>query len=283
MDLPGEIRNRIYRLHLLVDEPIELLARTSRTNSKGADKAERQARERFTKIRTSRLKFLRLSKTVNKEASDIFYGENEFRFTGQNGWTWLRGFMHVIGDLNTARLRVLTVHVPWQAEPDELSKGMGSYNTIINALEGPKRQGMYTLQDYKDCADILNRAGNLKQLKLVLPANLEVQSVEDLTLDRSKFPDGLDITLTHLALVGWCQLAVNASQLPLTKSESHRVKKGRRFIVKRRNVVNLGNPRAYATAMGWEFERIVIGADGSYNPDPLDHALSDCPWCGSQW
>ncbi|KJX92667.1 hypothetical protein TI39_contig5832g00038 [Zymoseptoria brevis] len=240
MDLPGEIRNRIYRLHLL----------DRRSGPKAAERASKHAKERFTKIRTSRLKFLRLSKTVNKEAGDIIYGENEFRFT-----------------------------------EDLTDRGMGGYETIVKALERPARQSMWTMQDFKDSIDILNGAGNLEQLKLVLPANLEVDSVVDLKFDLSRFTEGLDITLVHMAFKGWCGrdiATIHESQLPLTKSELvRRVKKGGRKVKKRKNVVELGDPKTYAETMGWEYERAWADGDGHYHHEPLDHVSACCWYDGS--
>jgi hypothetical protein len=277
MDLPGEIRNRIYRLHLLVDEPIELLNKSSYGTYRSARKADECAQRRFEKIRTSQLKFLRLNKTVNKEASDFFYGENEFRFTAQEGWSYLRGFIHAIGDHNTARLRILTIHVPWPTLCyDRTDKAC---RIIPKTLEGPNRPEISTAQDYKDCVDILDRAGSLRQLKLVLPVSLEVEHVEDLRFDLSKYSEGLDITLIHLSIGCHHRDDANASQQPLTMSEPHRTRRRRRFITTRKNAVGVGSPPVYAESMGWKFEKAVVDEEGKYVYDSNDCHPSVCWLC----
>ena len=60
LNLPGELRNRIYRLHLLCDQVIDLDPNNYRRIA-------------------PRLGLLLVSRHVHDEASKIFYGENPFR------------------------------------------------------------------------------------------------------------------------------------------------------------------------------------------------------------
>ena len=57
-------------------------------------------------------KLLRVCNFVNEEASPIFYGQNEFRFTGLQGWIVLNSFLRTIGRTNRNMLRHLTVNAP---------------------------------------------------------------------------------------------------------------------------------------------------------------------------
>ncbi|KAL1644991.1 hypothetical protein SLS58_004062 [Diplodia intermedia] len=113
MDLPVEVRIMIYRLLLLSCTPFELCFRAfvewvpgSRVPKEGS------AWSHFASFRPA-LGVMRLNKQINREAAEVFYGENEFRFSAFNSFTPARAFLATIGTLNTRFLRKLTLFVPF--------------------------------------------------------------------------------------------------------------------------------------------------------------------------
>ena len=98
-----------------MEPAMELLPKTSIDNRRTPGHVYQRAMERYAKKKPI-LRLLRLNKAINAEASDIFYGENKFRFTNQEGWFYLRAFLETIGVKNTARLRHIALHVPRERE-----------------------------------------------------------------------------------------------------------------------------------------------------------------------
>lgn len=56
---------------------------------------------------------LRVSQLVHKEASQIYYGENEWRFSGINGWMVMSCWLNTITFRHFQFLKRITVHVPF--------------------------------------------------------------------------------------------------------------------------------------------------------------------------
>jgi hypothetical protein len=256
MDLPGEIRNRIYRLHLLVGNPIELLPKSAHATHKAANSADLRSDHKFLVIRRSRLPLLRSSKDVNKEASEIFYGENEFRFTGQNGWNWLHGYLRTIGKRNTQRLRIVTIHVPWRAAIDITD--MARRRDIPKQFQDPPRPRTHALFRHVG-SGVLKRLTGLEELNIVLPMWLDVLEIEDLTRNVAKSAVGLRVKLIHLARCVTDE-QVNYSQRPLSETE---LQDGMDW--DRHGQANVVDPEIYAEAMGWGYEKAVLDEDGGYS------------------
>lgn len=59
------------------------------------------------------LGLLRVCSLIHSEASAVFYGENEFRFSAINGWMVLDAFLYTITPRHFQYLRHITVHVPF--------------------------------------------------------------------------------------------------------------------------------------------------------------------------
>ncbi|KAF2171831.1 hypothetical protein M409DRAFT_18065 [Zasmidium cellare ATCC 36951] len=70
LDLPKELRERIYRLHLVYDEPI--------TNKKHHRIVKHNSRRRRAKRKHSMPPICTVSPKIEKEAASIYYGENHF-------------------------------------------------------------------------------------------------------------------------------------------------------------------------------------------------------------
>ena len=122
-DLPLELRDQIYRELLVLDEAIELwpigehvLKTDPDDNDSMYIKYIKPGAVYATHHRELRRrlwpKVLRVCKTVNVEASRIFYGNNEFRFSGGLGWTMLNSFLRTIGPSSCRMMRHLSVIAP---------------------------------------------------------------------------------------------------------------------------------------------------------------------------
>jgi hypothetical protein len=114
MTLPTEIRLMIYQYHFVFDEPIEMWAETGhvyadqkvRRQTKGALKRT------FWHRRAVNLGLLRTCKQINTEAAEVFYGDNEFRFSGTNGHMVAYAYLKKIGPRNLDFFRSITIAVP---------------------------------------------------------------------------------------------------------------------------------------------------------------------------
>jgi len=85
LELPTKLRLEIYKYALVLPVPIEFLPDT------GSDRqtfCQRHHDEKFYRRLFNRnninLGFLRACKQVSREAAEVFYGQNEFRFSGTN-------------------------------------------------------------------------------------------------------------------------------------------------------------------------------------------------------
>ena len=102
LDLPAELRNRIYHYALSVDY-VELAPL--------GDKAvEAYHLQRLREDVVPRLRLLRVSQQLHGEAAPIYYGTNDFRFTGRSGHEIFAAFCHAIGR-NTRFQRSVTVQI----------------------------------------------------------------------------------------------------------------------------------------------------------------------------
>ncbi|KAK5136114.1 hypothetical protein LTR08_004165 [Meristemomyces frigidus] len=258
MDLPGEIRNRIYRLFLVVEPEINLSPRSSDCSNAGT--LERQTRARLTKLKPI-LRILRLSPDIHTEASDIFYGENEFRFGGCMGWSLLLAFLRKIGPANVARLRRLSAPVPYAGSDT------GSAESLLSAMQmGGLDLYRMGLQDddsdtpsfeasIRGCVKILERAGKLETLRLLLPFSLELadEYLKPFKLNRAKF-DNLTVMLVHLRK--HIHEQPDSSQTPTYG--------GRNFPGQLYETCRYEDPKAWAMANGWEYASVWYDYKGRF-------------------
>ncbi|KAF2708154.1 hypothetical protein K504DRAFT_456199 [Pleomassaria siparia CBS 279.74] len=115
MRLPAELRLKVYKLLLLLDSPIELWPHAKQNTMYCANVGRSKAIRRFVALRHT-LRLLRVSQQINSEAAQVFYGSNNFRFSGINGWMVLSAFLHTIGSRHYQFLQHLTIHVPFPGE-----------------------------------------------------------------------------------------------------------------------------------------------------------------------
>jgi hypothetical protein len=149
------------------------------------------------------LGFLRTCKQIHQEASSVFYGENIFRFTTEEGWTTLAFFLTTIGPRNASFVRKISVTIPWIAEYDSsLSKNyrdkLGNRGfKDIKFLESPTKKwynwfhsrgtAIYRVLSYFEVM------GALTQIELVLSDHQTVQFTSKLTEDEiARYTQGID-------------------------------------------------------------------------------------------
>ena len=271
LKLPPEIRNQIYRYYLVLD-PIELAPKS--TGSYGNIGSWKRHQRRYRYDIRPRLKLLRTNKQILQEAASIFYGENEFRFTNCKGWYVLAAFLRTIGRQNCDRLCSIAIHVPWfgvvcDNQYDDLPESRKTMTWVMNQLQS---MGLEYLRWWKHfnmkasvarCTKILETAGRLESVKLILPDSyalfdrgLWTSSVGCRKLgevfDASKFSDYLRISLVRLH--GGYE-GKFADQHLIDIDRKHTLKTQRRA-------------RELARKLGWTMETMVYDRKGNF-PVPL--------------
>lgn len=133
LDLPGEVRNAVYRELLVLDKAVENAPKsTGRNNSRAHDIHLR----RYMYDIQPRLRFVRTCKLVHQEATSVFYGENEFRFTNANGWYVLSSILLTIGPRHSKLIRSIAIHVGWNGKAlDNRHVGLSESNTKMSSMQ----------------------------------------------------------------------------------------------------------------------------------------------------
>lgn len=184
MQLPPEIRLQVYSYNLVQDSPIELWPHARSNTTYTSVFFRRCAFEYYRRI-TASLYLLRVCKTINEEASGIFYGHNEFRFSGLNAWMVLDAFAHTIGPHHFELIRHLIVHVPFAGQ-DHMALPRFVHQTYSERMcisryqtshfaTFLRRHGLciprgWTYRgSFARCTDMLSESPQLRTLKLVLP------------------------------------------------------------------------------------------------------------------
>lgn len=139
------------------------------------------------------LNIARVNKQINREATDIFYGENQFRFTNSLGWYVLHSFLTMIGHKNAARLGHLTVCVPWRGHDEDVDSWDSSvvHGTDSGARQRPAAIRKVDLpikataplrfeQARLACIQILQQCVDLRVLRIALPHTCRFEDVPSL-------------------------------------------------------------------------------------------------------
>lgn len=219
LDLPPELRTKIYKLSLVQPEGIEFCpepwqftgsAPVGTIHKAEFDESWDNIRAHHTKkmadlAQAARL--LRSCKQVYREASKIFYNENEFRFTNTSGFVALGIFLHRIGPFNSKMLRNITVrHPAWTVYPASLNGSDHFWKSIINMPNGYKgsrhlyfpRRWFDDLRDHSEhfggggarvrsfsleanqtnTIRLMEKISGLRNLKLIMPSR-EYSSAEE--------------------------------------------------------------------------------------------------------
>lgn len=199
VDLPAEIRNLIYHLALVKSEPLDLWPAT-RCNtipiSEGGytigDHNGDGARFRLA-IKSMRrglgVNLLRTCKTISSEATPILYGQNDFRFTMEDGWFSLHTFLTMICNRNRAHVKSISVFVPVESFFYEAQSMMAAtypcyaWSDLKDKEDPRTEQPWCALEAAKGCCELWMEEKTLRTLFLVMPPGLH--------LDRDAFQIGL--------------------------------------------------------------------------------------------
>lgn len=106
----------VYENAFVSDEPLELWAESGDVY-KDQRLRRRNAAIMKHKVFNNRrgfvnLGFMRTCKQINIEATEVFYGHNEFRFSGKNGHMAAFAFVNKIGPRNLDFMRSITMALP---------------------------------------------------------------------------------------------------------------------------------------------------------------------------
>jgi hypothetical protein len=106
----------VYKHVLVYDEPFEFWPETSyKKSSARVRRPNRKELRNSLRTRELNLALLRTSKLVNEEAAEIFYGLNEFRFSGCHSHVVAAAFAYTIGPRHLQWLTNLTIGIPFRA------------------------------------------------------------------------------------------------------------------------------------------------------------------------
>jgi hypothetical protein len=191
MKLPAELRLEVYRYRLVQQSPIELWPHVI-DNVRWRSNIKRQKAFRRYESLYPALGLLRVSRLINEEASQVFYGENEFRFSGINGWMVFSAFLNTIGPSQYRFLTHVTIHVPFPGQEylaipsfgrtgfqervcrHKLSQKRGFHCRLLQyGLKVPPNWNYDS--SIRDCIAKLSKS-NLKTFRLVLPPTYYINS-----------------------------------------------------------------------------------------------------------
>jgi hypothetical protein len=114
--LPPELRIRVYRFVFKFDDPIEFWPETTTTGGDFYYRNKNRNHMRYLlKNRKLNLDFLRTCRTVHAEGSEVFYGENDFRFSAINGHMTANLFVRKIYKQHFQYLTALMIPMPFQS------------------------------------------------------------------------------------------------------------------------------------------------------------------------
>ncbi|KAF2124366.1 hypothetical protein P153DRAFT_400995 [Dothidotthia symphoricarpi CBS 119687] len=111
--LPSELRLQIYRKLLVRPEPIDLWPHIRYNMMYNCNLQRATVMREYQSTNRPRVALLRVSKLIHEEASEVFYGENEWRFSGINGWMVMSCWLNTIQFRHFRFLKTVTVHVPF--------------------------------------------------------------------------------------------------------------------------------------------------------------------------
>ena len=119
--LPPELRNKIYHYALVRTEPIDLwphkwidqeVSKTSNDDESPYNLKVRHQKDLEFVRKEMCTGLLGTCSQVYREASLLFWGGNQWKFSGRSGWQGLLRFLLTIGPEARARIRTLEVHAP---------------------------------------------------------------------------------------------------------------------------------------------------------------------------
>ena len=114
LDLPRELRDKVYHHSLSVSEPIEVwdgslveYEVTVRSPGEMTRKTTQTVRTYCDILGYMAFNLLMSNRQLRSEAAPVFYTQNVFRFSAQDNWSPLYAFLEMIGEENRNKLRRL--------------------------------------------------------------------------------------------------------------------------------------------------------------------------------
>lgn len=170
-------------------EPIELWPHPKNNTRYSSQYHRSHAFQRYRDLNQD-LGLLRVSLLVNDEASQVFYGANEFRFSGINGWMVFSAYLNTIGSHHYRFLQRVTIHVPFPGV-DHLAMPTYSNRTLHETICRSRHQwshfqdrlvryGLHIPANWSydySVADCVQKLGTttLQKLTLVLPPTYQIK------------------------------------------------------------------------------------------------------------
>lgn len=172
LDLPREIRDRIYHEALVAPIPLTVctlnmtpdhrpyLAMTHREDKLRSEFEETYLREPKEEVLdTLALNLFRTSMVISREAKEVFYRWNTFRFGGKEVWNPLYGFLRRIDETSRGLLRNIEVEMQ---TPEQLETDEHGVRIITRCVNYPYQRvvscGHRDVEDYEQGAHFLDPA-----------------------------------------------------------------------------------------------------------------------------
>lgn len=208
------------------------------------------------------LGLLRVNKRLHSETAPVFWGENEFRFSNITGWVALDFFLHKIGLDKVKMLRKLTVcHPDCCFVPTSLKQAMDFRDGSPFFYMGETKEPGFVYETRwfdegasRDPVLILQKAGKLKQLRLVSPVNTVSPAQEDIKFVSNPFDvtcfDRLEVTVVSLRVPKPIKMDLFTRFAPELKD--------------RRAAKRMARRRFQQTGEMWKYEDVVVDEFGRY-------------------
>ncbi|KAI9691230.1 MAG: hypothetical protein M1822_008850 [Bathelium mastoideum] len=173
--LPPELRRMIFKELLVFHQPFDLAPLSVKPNSNGYLRVKSQKRLRG--IWRECVQPLRVDKMIWFEATDIFFGRNEFRFSSVIGWRDMASFFALFKSYLSS-IRNLAVHISCEGLDLSSTSDLGTSEHTINMYMQDSPQGLpdpnLFRPPYGEDPEMLTSLINLRNLKLILPPDYRV-------------------------------------------------------------------------------------------------------------
>jgi hypothetical protein len=183
LDLPPELRVMVYKILLVLPHPVELWPECDvplASHQNIIVHRNLQYLKQKLNSRKINVGLLRTCKLINYEARHVFYGCNEWKCSGLNGWMVANAFLYTIGRENIKCIRSITLPMPFKfhlAKPFPIHgapmPAVSSKAVLRLAKQIPfeiPAGWEYVPSFYEVCAALSTHCRDLRALNLVLPA-----------------------------------------------------------------------------------------------------------------
>ena len=179
LQLPPELRTKIYRYALIRDEPIDLWphkwTKPDDSPKPAVTLLKVRHQESLEYVRKEMATgLLGTCRQVYNEAAMFFWADNNFRFTGRSGWQGLLRFFLTIGPEARSRIQRLDVHAPiymrWPVK-DSDNKDLNGRSKNFPKMHMMKipEEGHLDRQAIQRLSVILAQDRTLKEINFIIP------------------------------------------------------------------------------------------------------------------